>query len=64
MILVIAAHVINIIVAGAVSFLILTKHHSMDAVYQKDTHARRILACVYASIAEMESPITSSELQI
>ena len=53
MALIILSHLVNIVVAGLLPFLLLSRSPSpgMDAAYGPDTPARRILACLYGAIA-------------
>lgn len=51
MLLVTLSHIVNLIVVTLIPALILRNAPSMTAVYGPDTPARRILACLYATIA-------------
>lgn len=51
MIIVTISHIVNVLVAGGVAYLILTNSVSMTAVYGEATPARSILASVYLAIA-------------
>lgn len=45
------SHLCNFLVVTVIPYLIFTKRRAMDVVYGGDTVARRILACLYATIA-------------
>jgi hypothetical protein len=49
--LIVAAHAVNVVVAGVVGVLLLGGARRMAAVYGADSPARRILACLYVAIA-------------
>jgi len=53
MALILFCHLVNVIVAGLLPFLLLSGSTSpgIQAVYGPDTPARRILACLYGAIA-------------
>ncbi|MEM1377711.1 MAG: hypothetical protein AAGG69_10010 [Pseudomonadota bacterium] len=51
MTLIILSHIVNIVVVTIIPFLIFTNAPSMVEAYGPDTPARRILACLYATIA-------------
>lgn len=51
MILILASHLVNVVVVTIIPWLILRDAPAMRAVYGPDTPARRILACLYATIA-------------
>ncbi|MEL6921918.1 MAG: hypothetical protein AAFO77_13030 [Pseudomonadota bacterium] len=49
--LIIMSHIVNIVVVTIIPYLIFTNAPSMAEAYGPDTPARRILACIYATIA-------------
>ncbi|HIG23603.1 MAG TPA: hypothetical protein EYG02_00860 [Henriciella marina] len=51
MLLVALSHLVNVIIVTIIPWLIYRNAPSMTAVYGPDTPARRILACLYATIA-------------
>ena len=51
MVLVTLSHLVNLVVVTIIPLLILLNVPAMTAVYGPDTPARRILACLYATIA-------------
>ncbi|MEM7661041.1 MAG: hypothetical protein AAF292_02235 [Pseudomonadota bacterium] len=51
MILVVFSLILNVIITTILPPLMLRASPSMDAVYGPDTDARRILACLYGTIA-------------
>lgn len=51
MLLITLSHIVNVIVVTVIPLLILRNAAAMTAVYGPDTPARRILACLYATIA-------------
>ena len=48
---IVAAHLVNVVVAGVVGVLLISGARRMTAVYGGDSPARRILACLYVAIA-------------
>ena len=57
MAIILLSHLINVVVAGLLPALMLSRAPTpaMDAVYGADAPARRILACVYGAIAAMSA---------
>ena len=51
MLIVTLSHLVNVVVVTIIPLLILQNAPAMTAVYGPDTPARRILACLYATIA-------------
>lgn len=51
MVLLSLSHLVNVIVVTAISLLIARNVPAMTACYGSDSAARRILACLYATIA-------------
>ncbi|MEO0829114.1 MAG: hypothetical protein AAFY03_01485, partial [Pseudomonadota bacterium] len=51
MALAILSHAVNLIVAGLLPFVIAAGRPSVEMVYGPDSAARRILACLYGTIA-------------
>lgn len=49
--LIVLSHILNIVVVTVIPWLIFRDAPSMTEVYGPDTPARRILACLYATIA-------------
>lgn len=51
MLLIIVSHIVNLVVVTIIPWLIAHDAPAMAVVYGPDTPARRILACLYATIA-------------
>lgn len=49
--LIVLSHLVNVVVVTIIPYLIFRNSPSMTAVYGPDSPARRILACLYATIA-------------
>jgi hypothetical protein len=50
-VLLLISHGINVLIAGTVGILLFADHDRFKEIYGKETVARRILSCVYLSIA-------------